>query len=577
MALSLTGNSPVPIGDQYAEFLSFLVSPDKPSAGERDICELAWPAMQYTPQVFAFVAIKFNMSSRAPVKRTQKKKTPRSKKLAGKSNILKIKRTTNKVKGHGGYAEDIGSSLGSWLGKKAGGLFSSITGLGDYSVSTNTLVNPNNPPILSNTRQGTRVSHREFITDVLSTTGFTLNSYPINPGMAVTFPWLATVASCYEQYKLWGLIFEYKATSAVALNSTNTALGTVIMATEYDVSKPTFTDKRSMENYVYCTSCPPSVSALHPIECAPNANVLADLYTRSGVETGSDLRFSDLGNFQIATVGMQQGGVIIGELWCTFDVELIKPRLPVGISAVPVMHYVYDSTSFHPNGIPSATDLFGGPTTQKMVLRGSFSTSVSLVTKSINFSTPGIYLISIYVLGGAASMTGWSASFASGSGVGVGSLYDFFSVSGANNVSLIEAADSGGTIIVQLGVNVTSASPNTPAVLTLAPGVIPATPISVDLVVTTFPPGFLIETEQRTQQIEIDELKAQVNDLVNNMRSIKYAVDVDSKDDEDIQCVKGTSWAIIEDCPPSPTVLASPTFARAVKTASIRGPTRSLP
>jgi len=514
------------------------------------------------------------MSSRAPVKRVPKKRTARAKKLAGKSNILKIKRTTARVKGHGGYAEDIGSSLGSWLGKKAGGLFSSITGLGDYSVSSNTLVQPNNPPILSNTRQATRVTHREFITDVISTTGFTLNSYPVNPGMAVTFPWLATVASCYEQYKLWGLIFEYKSTSAVALNSTSTGLGTVIMATEYDVSKPTFTDKRSMENYVYCTSCPPSVSAMHPIECAPNANVLSDLYTRSGVETGSDLRFSDVGNFQIATVGMPAAGSVIGELWCTFDVELIKPRLPVGISAVPVMHYVYDSVAFHPSTAPTASDLFGPPSAQKTVLRGSFSTSVSLNTKSISFSTPGVYLVSIYILGGSVTMTAWTASFASGSGVGVGAVYNLFSIGGANNAAQFEAADNNGQIVVEFGVTITAASPNTPAIFNLVPGTIPTSVTSLDMVITTFPAGFLLETEQRTQQIEIDELKAQVNDLVNNMRSIKYAVDIDSKDEDELQLVKGTSWAVVDDCPPSPTVSASPTYVRSPRAAHIRGPTR---
>jgi hypothetical protein len=53
------------------------------------------------------------------------------------------------------------------------------------------------------------------------------------------------------------------------------------------------------------------------------------MYIRNGdVMSSADKRFSDLGMFQFATVGMQAASVI-GELWVSYHVELIRPKLHV--------------------------------------------------------------------------------------------------------------------------------------------------------------------------------------------------------------------------------------------------------
>ena len=59
---------------------------------------------------------------------------------------------------------------------------------------------------------------------------FKIDSYLINAANPKTFPWLSQIAANYEQYDIEGMVF-----SADALNSTKTALGTVMMATQYDV------------------------------------------------------------------------------------------------------------------------------------------------------------------------------------------------------------------------------------------------------------------------------------------------------------------------------------------------------
>jgi hypothetical protein len=213
------------------------------------------------------------------------------------------------------------------LGRKAGDFFADITGMGDYQISRNTLMTNNGPPLFGN-KHGTVVTHREFITDVSASIDFTNRDFAINPGAHSTFPWLSSIAAAYEQYELLGCVIEYKTTSGTAVGSTNTALGTVIMSTNYDVEDPPFRTKTDMEAYQYTVTTVPCQSAIHPIECAPDRSTLDLLYNRSPGNHPEDTekRFFDLGNFQLAVQGCQSQGFKIGELWVSYHVKLVRPR-----------------------------------------------------------------------------------------------------------------------------------------------------------------------------------------------------------------------------------------------------------
>lgn len=254
-----------------------------------------------------------------------------------------------KAGGYGAYVVDekdsfgtqVGGRLGSYAGELLGGLAhtalgglasSLITGLGDYKVKKNVLLSPE-PPIMINdsVRGGVLIRHREFLQDIItsSTIGaFNLDSFPVNVAMERTFPFLSQIAANYEQYSLEGCLFEFRSMSADALNSTNTALGSVIMASNYDSLDVNFTSKSEMENYEFGMSCKPSMNMMHPIECAPRQTSITELYTRNGsAPANSDLRLYDWCNTQIATVGFQAASVNIGELWITYQVRLLKPKL----------------------------------------------------------------------------------------------------------------------------------------------------------------------------------------------------------------------------------------------------------
>jgi hypothetical protein len=223
-----------------------------------------------------------------------------------------------------------GESFLGKVGKTAGNALSHFFGLGAYSVKQNTLLQDPLPVINKAHREGVTISHREYICDIITGAAntFNLQAFPVNPGQESTFPWLSQVAANYTQYRLDGMLFEYRSMSADALNSTNTALGQVIMATQYDAALPNFSQKSEMENYFCGQSCRPSESAIHPIECARNQSTLENLYTRVGsVPTGDDIRFYDMGTFQIATNGFQGANVNVGELWVTYQVTLFKEQM----------------------------------------------------------------------------------------------------------------------------------------------------------------------------------------------------------------------------------------------------------
>lgn len=222
----------------------------------------------------------------------------------------------------------IGEGAG-WLGDKIGTAF----GWGAYKVKSNSLIKGmkegNGPPYMHSSGTETVIAHREYITDIISSAtpgAFKLDSFYINPGLNATFPWESYIGLGFEEYEPMGIVFEFKSTSADALNSVNTALGTVIMATNYNAGSPVFTGKVDMENSQYAMSFKPSQSMYHPIECDPSQRPMKSQYIRAAaVPSGQDPKTYDLGNFQIATVGLQGTSVVCGELWVSYQFKLRKP------------------------------------------------------------------------------------------------------------------------------------------------------------------------------------------------------------------------------------------------------------
>ena len=245
--------------------------------------------------------------------------------------------------------ETIGEKVGKTLGGLAQKAIKFITGFGDYDghvsvpsypIKKNVLLEEtNSPPVVMNGGHEFIVRHREYIGEVTATlnqstpSGFEIKKYSLNPGDSNTFPWLSTVAQNFEQYELQGTLFSFKSMYSDAVVNNYGSLGTVIMATEYNSALPPFQNKLAMENYEYAQSCKPSLSMMHPIECDRHLSVLSDLYVRRPYQDiqGQDIKTYDFGNFYIATQGIPPASnnptVTLGELWVTYQVRLLKPKI----------------------------------------------------------------------------------------------------------------------------------------------------------------------------------------------------------------------------------------------------------
>lgn len=265
-------------------------------------------------------------------------------------------------------APGIGGLIGSALGGGAGALLSAISGSGAYTIKENTLLRAT--PVPSFGPSCIRIKHREYLGEVVSSSvagAFEIDSYAVNPGDNHTFPWLSGIAHNYEEYKFNGLVFEFVSTSANALNSTNTALGKIVLATDYNSTNPTFGSIEDMMITEFANFGKPAESLIHAIECSAAERPTLLSYLRLPGKTTGDAKFYDIGNFQVATQGLQGTNVNVGSLWVSYDVYLCKPYLSV-VDTI-ITHYALNTvTTANPLGT-SQTLVNSSPT--DIVISGS--------------------------------------------------------------------------------------------------------------------------------------------------------------------------------------------------------------
>lgn len=232
--------------------------------------------------------------------------------------------------------------------------FKSWTGYGDYTIHANSLINGSGSgdPILETRGRTIRIAYREYLGEV--TTGpvvgaFSSTSYQINPGNILSFPWLAPIAQQYDQYKPLGIIYEFKSTASD--NTSNTALGSVIMATEYDVNDAAFTSKQEMLNAAYSSEAKASSNLIHGIECDPRELQRNVFYVRQNGDSVAGIRDFDLARFTVATQG---GGLAanqsIGSLYVHYEFELLKEQAFGGLAGKERIYGIY----INPTGINPA-------------------------------------------------------------------------------------------------------------------------------------------------------------------------------------------------------------------------------
>jgi hypothetical protein len=366
----------------------------------------------------------------------------------------------------------IGSGVGRWLGKGIGSIF----GSGDYEMvgqnpSYNVLVNGAQIPKFSTTRQTNIVCHREYIGDISGTANFTNRKYPLNPGSPITFPWLSTIAQNYQQYKIHGLIFEFR--PLITDFVTSGAPGVVIMATNYNADEPLYLTKQAMENSEYAVSVKPTCNLMHGVECAANQTVLSELYVRpKGIASNLDLKFTDLGNFQFASQGNPVQ--LLGELWVSYNIEFFKPLLPEDVGGD------IESILVNRNGFTGAAPLGINQISQRGDLT-DFTVSTTTLTW---FAQPNNnYLLTIHWQGTIAAVASYPAATPTNC-VGL----PVWNNNASSNITGPDTGISCTMMQVTFLIKCTATSPSTVS-LAFAGGVFPSGTTSMDIAITGFTSG----------------------------------------------------------------------------------------
>jgi len=266
----------------------------------------------------------------------------------------------------------IGSSIGATVGSWAQGALRSLIGRGDYAeaheemgggfdVKENSLLEAPETsiptpltsaapvPHMNEIGEGAlRIRHREFIRDV-TTAGSPFNTsfLRLQPTDATTFPWLSQIASRFEQWIPMGIVFEFVSTYGNAISSTNAALGSIVLATQYNSYAPVFTSKTEMLNHYFSVSTKPSCNLMHAVECNPSelpTNVLFTAGSPGGLAP-NDEQFYNLGYTYYATEGQQSALGTLGELHVTYDIVLLKPKI-YGIVPAPLRVSFHDMEEY---------------------------------------------------------------------------------------------------------------------------------------------------------------------------------------------------------------------------------------
>lgn len=230
-----------------------------------------------------------------------------------------------------------GGRLGGARGALIGEGLSRISGYGDYTVKNNTLASrgtasvsdvgvPDFLPDSNNTKGlGVRLTHREYIGDVTvpdDAADFRSRQFNIDPANATMFPWLSSVASKYQKYKIHGMVIVYRSTSTDYNNS-----GTVALVANYDSGEASYETLAGVLNSKFAISTKPSANVIMPLECDPTTMPMGGYFIDHGLSTGfNDERLETFAKLQLITQGLSlDPGTTLGQLYVTYDIELLYP------------------------------------------------------------------------------------------------------------------------------------------------------------------------------------------------------------------------------------------------------------
>jgi len=226
------------------------------------------------------------------------------------------------------------------------------------------------------------VSHKEYIAEVNGSVNYVSTTFELNPGLALSFPWLNTICVAYEAYRFKKLSFIYESTSPT------TIAGAVIMAVDFDPTDAAPTTKTQIMAYQNSVRGPAWESFRYTCDKDDLHKFNQKMLRFGALISGQDVLLFDVGNLFVATTG-QANTNPIGELHVEYEVELITPQLDLTAYALATAAKITNT------GNPTASLPFGTSITRT----GGVPITYNSSTGTINILVPGQYLLSYTLTG----------------------------------------------------------------------------------------------------------------------------------------------------------------------------------
>nr|UJQ92838.1 MAG: hypothetical protein [Narnaviridae sp.] len=188
--------------------------------------------------------------------------------------------------------------------------------------------------------QSIRIKETERIGTVQGSSSFAVvGNFPLNPGLPASFPWLSATASQYEKYRVHKIVYRYKNLKGTASD------GNILMAFDFDSLDAPPSSAIQMTQYTRCTDGSPWRIFEMVVPTSGQ-----ELYTRSGIPAGSDLKTYDMGRLFVAAEGCADGSAH-GYLEVEYDIELLKKQSPAtgGVSTNRQVTFLSGTLSYVQN------------------------------------------------------------------------------------------------------------------------------------------------------------------------------------------------------------------------------------
>jgi hypothetical protein len=242
------------------------------------------------------------------------------------------------------------------------------------------------------------------------------------------------------------MVFYYKSTSTDYNNS-----GTIAVSVNYNATEYKYSSIEQVLNSMFAVASKPSESFAAPVECDPEGMPDGGYYVRheSAVQTTTDLRMSTVGTVQFVTEGLTlPAGTVVGQLWCTYDVELLFPYITPDNVFTP-------STWYAESNFMNVNNSLGDFLYESTRFPFNFSTYGTGYSKNIDIlvsdrTEPGNYQIDVTVIWTEAPDT---LGTYHGIDQQTGAFPGKFVTGQSGDMTFLTGADTNGSLIVSSPTN----------------------------------------------------------------------------------------------------------------------------